>query len=296
MSGVVLTRRERWYSRAVSAGGPTLAGDSGFTRDGLPYNRLGDGPRTVVAFPGLNFENRPLRGKEIRFALAPCKPLLPEYTVYVLGRRKGLREGYTLADMADDYAWAIAEEFAGPVDVLGTSTGGSLALQFGADHGDLVRKLVVHSAAYKLGPAGKELQLRVRDLARDGRWREANAALVRFVLAPTWYRGLAVRVASTLMAMNAPDDPSDLIVTIDAEDAFDLHDRLAEIAAPTLVIAGARDPFYTEELFRETAQGIPGARLVIYPDMGHPAGGAQFARELRSFLPGDPATGEGDDV
>jgi len=279
----------------VNAGRPSLTDDSGFTRDGLPYNRLGDGPRTAVAFPGLNFENRPLRGKEVRFTLASYRPLLPEYTVYVLGRRKGLREGYTLADMADDYAWAIAEEFPGPVDVLGTSTGGSLALQFGADHGDLVRKLVVHSAAYKLGPAGKEVQLRVRDLARDGRWREANAALVEFVFKPSWYRGLAVRVASALMAMNAPDDPSDLIITIEAEDAFDLHERLGEITAPTLVIAGAHDPFYTEELFRQTAQGIPGAREVIYPDMGHPAGGSEFERELRSFLLSDLTVREAGD-
>jgi len=268
----------------VNAGRPSLTADSGFTRDGLPYNRLGDGPRTAVAFPGLNFENRPLRGKEVRFTLASYRPLLPEYTVYVLGRRKGLREGYTLADMADDYAWAIAEEFPGPVDVLGTSTGGSLALQFGADHGDLVRKLVVHSAAYKLGPAGKEVQLRVRDLARDGRWREANAALVEFVFKPSWYRGLAVRVASALMAMNAPDDPSDLIITIEAEDAFDLHERLGEITAPTLVIAGTRDPFYTVDLFRETAAGIPKATLILYEGMGHPASGKRFVRDVLAFL------------
>ena len=73
-------------------------------------------------------------------------------------------------------------------------------------------------------------------------------------------------------------------MTILAEDAHDFRGRLHEISAPTLVVAGADDPFYTEALFRETAAGIPGARLVLYPRMGHPAQGRQFARDVLAFL------------
>ena len=47
-----------------------------------------------------------------------------------------------------------------------------------------------------------------------------------------------------------------MMVTILAEDQFGFKDRLAEITAPTLVVAGTRDPFYTPALFRETAAGI----------------------------------------
>lgn len=65
---------------------------------------------------------------------------------------------------------------------------------------------------------------------------------------------------------------------------FDFTKRLAEIVAPTLVIAGERDPFYSVELFRATAAGIPNARLVLYPGMGHPAAGKQFARDVLAFL------------
>jgi pimeloyl-ACP methyl ester carboxylesterase len=73
-------------------------------------------------------------------------------------------------------------------------------------------------------------------------------------------------------------------VTIEAEDKFNFKDRLAEIEAPTLVAAGDKDPFYTEALFRETAEGIPNARLVLYKGKGHPAGGAQFHRDVLAFL------------
>lgn len=270
----------------MTAGGSTLTAEAGLTHNGLPYNRRGDGPRAAVVFPGLSFENRPLKGMEVRSTFGSLRSLLPEYTLYALGRKRGLRQGCSLADMADDYAEAVHREFAKPVDVIGTSTGGSLALQFAADHGDLVRRLVIHSAAHRLGPAGKDVQLLLRDLARDGKWREAAAALVEFILEPSWYRGPAVRLGSALMARTAPDDPSDLIATIEAEDAFDLRDRLAEIKSPTLVIAGTADPFYSEKLFRETAGGIPGAKLVLYPGMGHPARGPEFRREVREFLLG----------
>jgi len=261
-----------------------LEAPSGHTRNGLPYNRLGDGVRVAIVFQGLTFENRPMRGMEARFTLGMYSFLSTDYTVFVVNRKKGLAKGSTIKDMGDDYAEMIEQEFGGPVDVIGLSTGGSICQQFAADHPDLVRKLIIHSAAYRLSPAGKDAQLRARDFAREGKWRRVGAAMMEFVLPPTWYRNALIWVGSPLMAIGAPDDPSDMIVTIDAEDQFDLRDRLCEIAAPTLVSAGAKDPAYTPELFRDTAAGIPDSRLALYPEMGHPARGEQFERDVLAFL------------
>ncbi len=55
-----------------------------------------------------------------------------------------------------------------------------------------------------------------------------------------------------------------MLITIAAEDAFDSSQDLHRITAPTLVIAGGRDGFYSPELFRETTERIPGARLLLY--------------------------------
>ena len=82
----------------------------------------------------------------------------------------------------------------------------------------------------------------------------------------------------------APEDPNDLVVTIEVEDKHDFKDRLAQITAPTLVVAGDKDPFYTETLFRETASGLPNARLILYKGMGHPASGKQFGSDVLAFL------------
>jgi pimeloyl-ACP methyl ester carboxylesterase len=210
-----------------------------------------------------------------------------EFTTYMVGRRRGLERGTSLADMSDDYADMIRQEFGGPVDVIGISTGGSIAQYFGADHADLVRRLVIHSSAYTLGDAAKKAQLEVAHLAHLGRWREAWAVLLGFMLPRNPLNGVLVWVSSLLLSLSAPKDPSDLVVTVEAEDRHDFWSRLSEITPPALVVAGGRDPFYNEALFRETAAGIPNARLILYEEMGHPASGKQFRRDLLSFLKSD---------
>jgi pimeloyl-ACP methyl ester carboxylesterase len=44
---------------------------------------------------------------------------------------------------------------------------------------------------------------------------------------------------------------------------------LAGVRIPTLVLHGGQDPVINVKAGRATAAAIPGARLVIYPDMGH---------------------------
>jgi pimeloyl-ACP methyl ester carboxylesterase len=91
------------------------------------------------------------------------------------------------------------------------------------------------------------------------------------------------------MSLSTPKDPSDLIVTVEAEDRHDFKERLAQITVPTLVVAGDQDRCYTEALVRETAAGIPDTRLILYEGMGHPASGQAFQRDVRAFLKEDKA-------
>jgi pimeloyl-ACP methyl ester carboxylesterase len=260
---------------------------SGYFRNGLPYNRLGHGPRILVVFQGLLFENKPLTGLSAWFMLSMYKFLKQEYTTYVVTRKPDLPDGYSMQNMANDYAVMIREEFAPPVDVIGLSTGGSIAQHFAADHPELVRRLVLHSSAYTLEDAAKKTQIRVGDLAHQRKWREASAVLLDFILQRNRFGKIAVMLGSLLMSLTAPNDPSDLVVTVKAEDKHDFKDRLGEITAPTLVIAGDQDPFYSEMLFRETADGIPNARLILYAGKGHAPAGKQFGRDVLGFLTED---------
>jgi len=166
--------------------------------------------------------------------------------------------------MADDYAVMTREEFGGPVDVIGISTGGSIAQPFAADHPDLVRRLVIHSSAYTLNAAAKASQMEVGRLASQRRWREAWALLLGFTLPPGLLAGPQTWLSSLLLSLAPPKDPSDLVITIEAEDQFNFRERLAQIAAPTLVAAGDRDPFYTEALLGRRPQAFrtPGSSYI----------------------------------
>ena len=83
-------------------------------------------------------------------------------------------------------------------------------------------------------------------------------------------------------------DPSDVVVTVAAEDSFDVGDRLGEIRVPTLVVAGANDPFYERDLFEATASGIPGARLHLEPKGGHVPTGDEVRSAINAFLGEEP--------
>jgi pimeloyl-ACP methyl ester carboxylesterase len=258
---------------------------SGYFPNGLPYNRLGAGPRPLIVFQGLLFENKPQAG----MLVSGYNFLGADYTVYVVLRKPGLPHGYTLKDMADDYARLIHDQFDPPLDLIGVSTGGSIAHHFAADHPDLLRRLVIHSSAYTLSPSAKRLQLDIARLAAQRQWVQAYKLMLSG-LVPA--KGLMKPVAKPLTWLaaqligrfGAPHDPNDLVVTVEAEDQFNFKDRLAQITAPTLVAGGTQDPFYTPDLFRDTAAGIPGARLALYPGVGHPASGKQFEQDLLAFL------------
>jgi hypothetical protein len=51
------------------------------------------------------------------------------------------------------------------------------------------------------------------------------------------------------------------------------------------VICGARDYFYSPEIFAETAHRIPHGKLIMYPKLGHNiVTSKQFVADVISFL------------
>jgi 3-oxoadipate enol-lactonase len=75
--------------------------------------------------------------------------------------------------------------------------------------------------------------------------------------------------AERLLAMLRATPAEGYAACCEAISTFDVRDRLGEIAAPTLVLAGAEDPATTGEMMRELAEGIPGAQFVVVPGAAH---------------------------
>jgi hypothetical protein len=68
-------------------------------------------------------------GMERRMTLPMLKPLSGDFRVYLVNRKKGLRPGESMSDIAGHLATAIEADLGEPVFLTGTSTGGSVALQ-----------------------------------------------------------------------------------------------------------------------------------------------------------------------
>jgi pimeloyl-ACP methyl ester carboxylesterase len=260
----------------------------GTFRGGLPYLVLGSG-EPLVYLCGFTLDHRnPRPGLERTIALRTLTPLARAgFEVYYTNRWPGMAADTTFADIAERHAEAIRHHFGAPVDLLGASSGGSLALQLIADRPDVVRKAVVASAAYALGPVGKQDQLKLlHAIEETGRYpAQAVLDVVAGKLPSRWLRALLTPVALLAAKRITIQNPADTIAMLRAEDAFDVRDRLADIQTETLVICGAQDPYWTIEMFAETAFRLPRGKLIIYRKRGHALVIApEFFRDVTAFL------------
>ena len=191
------------------------------------------------------------------------------FEVWLVGRRGRLRRGTTIADLAEEHAAAIRCRFDRPVDVIGESTGGSIALQLALDHPEVVKRLVLVSAAARLRHRGEEAQEEVADRVREGRPREAAATMLAMTDDRRIRKRLLRVIGLVLGRLAIGRNDRDLVLTIEAEDGFDLQRDLSKVKAPTLLIGGGRDGYYSPELLARTAAGMPDAVHLDLPRKGH---------------------------
>ncbi len=195
-----------------------------------------------------------------------------KFRVWLIGRRRGLPEGYTTRDMAADYVRAI-ERDVGPMHLRGESLGGLIAQHLAAIRPDLVKSLTLVATACRLGDAGRGLSSTWVRWAVDRDWRSLyqNMTEALYSGANTGLSEGALNVLGTLVGVRPPQDTSDFLVSVRACIDHDTSDRLASIEAPTLVIGGDADPLFPVEQLKQTAGAIPDARLHLIEGTAHGA-------------------------
>jgi pimeloyl-ACP methyl ester carboxylesterase len=249
----------------------------------MPYLALGSGP-PLVYLPGFYTTHTNPNGLQRSFEMRFLKPFAEHFRVYFVNRAPHLAPDATMATIAAQHADAIYDRFVAPVDVFGVSSGGSVALQLAADHPDTVHRLVVAASGYQLSPPAREAQ---RNYARAIATGQRGAHfLAQLKVNSRMGRRVAAGLAWLVDPLLRPANPSDMLAFIRAEDAFDLGDRLSDIVAPTLVIAGDRDGVYQHQVVRDTAAHVRNGRLIVYPRASHSGTVAHrsLARDVIAFL------------
>ena len=239
----------------------------------------------LVVLAGLAPEAGVPRGPMRRTHEWSMLPWARERKVFYMNRRPGLPAGMTMAALAAEHAQALREAFSDPIDLLGISTGGSIAQQLAAEHADVVRRLALVSTGCRLGPYAQRLQRQVAARLRGGATRQALAVMAGSAAPPAGRLPAAVLGWLLAPRLLSASGVGDLAVTIEAEDDFDLS-RLPTVRAPTLLVGGGRDRFYDCDLFAETAALIPGCVLEMHPRRGHITvlSDPRAVAQIRSFL------------
>jgi len=155
-------------------------------------------------------------------------------------------------------------------DILGHSIGGMLAQEFALTFPERVRRLVLYATTPAFGGrdpafADQFLRERLAPLEAGRSMPQLAAESLPPMLGPEAPRGAA---EAAVAAMAAVPEPA-YRATVRCLTTFNRRDDIGRIAAPTLLLAGERDPLAPPRTMERMQQAIRGARLVVLPGAGH---------------------------
>ena len=189
-----------------------------------------------------------------------------------IGNSAETAEPFTTADLAADALAVMDAADLGTAHLLGISMGGMTAQQLALSHPERLRSLTL-GCTYCGGPGSSladpaDAQALFEAFA-SGDLQRALRAAYEINLSPTFRADESNYAAFTTMASALPARQTTVQLQLQAVVGHDTQARLAEIAAPTLVIHGTADrmiPVANGELI---ASLIPGARLELLEGVGH---------------------------
>lgn len=246
---------------------PVPVGRTGSFANGMEYIAWGSGPKRllfIVGGPGSAVPSE----REARMAAGSIGPYLDDgYTVWAVTRRRNMPSGYTIADMADDYADVVENELGGRVDVVvAEELGGLIGLHLAADHPGLLDRLALVRTAWGATEWGRDVDGRFGEALGAGRFAEAGAATLEEVVPGAlwwWLRRLVGPLIGRWLASRDYNLP-DVLVEARAERAFDGRGVLPRISLPVVLIAGDKDRIFAKDQVEETARLIPDCTLIRY--------------------------------
>jgi pimeloyl-ACP methyl ester carboxylesterase len=177
----------------------------------------------------------------------------------------------SVEEMADDAAGVLRGLGIAPAHVAGFSAGSVIAQELAIRHPELVRSLVLQSTWAVADPYLRSWGLFVRWLAEVA--PSERAFLEGFFLdiytARAHNDGTVEQIIDEVLAFPHKQATEDMQSFLDPFLSHDTSERLPQVDAPTLVLAGGRDSTSRPELCRAVAELIPGASFEVMEEESH---------------------------
>ena len=205
-------------------------------------------------------------------------------------------EPFTMAELAAGVLHVVDDIVAERGDdtffYAGDSVGGAVGLQLMLDVPARVAAAVLLCTGAKIG-THESWTGRMAQVSMSGTPVMVSGSTERWFGAGFLERE-PERGSALLHALQAAVDEG-YVAVCGALAEFDVRDRLAEIDAPVLAVAGAEDVATPVENLREIAEGVKDGRLVVLDGVAHLAPAeapSVVARLLREHLLGEPASSD----
>lgn len=189
---------------------------------------------------------------------------------------------WSIADMALDVVRLLRNLGAERSHVVGLSLGGMVALQFALDYPYATTSLVLADTMGGPGRFEKEWRAAVQFIEEN-----PMGAIARKRITDAFSESVDPVMRDYFIDRVAGNDKEAYVRTARALLRFSVTERLAEIAAPTLVVVGDQDRVTPPEMSRDLKSGISGARLATIAGAGHLSNlekPAEFNRAVLDFL------------
>jgi pimeloyl-ACP methyl ester carboxylesterase len=180
----------------------------------------------------------------------------------------------------EELAARVLEQVDGPFLYAGDSVGGQVGLQLLLAAPDQVLGAVLCCTGAKIGDE-KMWSDRTAAVRASGTASLVTATAGRW-FGPGFLEREPERASALLHALRDADDDGYLAV-VHALAAYDARERLGEIEAPVVAVAGAHDPTCPPDTVRQIAEGVRNGRLEVLENVGHQAP-AEAPEDVATFI------------
>ena len=174
----------------------------------------------------------------------------------------------TIDLLCEDLRNLLDELYIENINLVGFSLGSAVALDFTIRYPQMVSSLVLMSGFYKPDEQSKDILSQFKS-ALNSSFDEFYDLLFSMSLCPSVIENNREELAFLKKFASQTADMDAYIQSVDACLNFDVEDKLSQIDAPTLILAGKYDEILPLSSQQDLKNNIKNSKLVVFDDVKH---------------------------